>query len=256
MSFFENWKAFLVAAEKQRLSTASQAAFYWIIAKFNAANWAEEIDLSDRELMRLTQIRSTKTITDAKSRLKLSGLIDFRTSKHYGTTYKLVQLATAPWCETQSDTQSNTQGKAQGETQGSTQPSVSYTHVGAEDTKTARRERLQDSGGGVAGAHAGGSDGGDGTKKPSEEVKNVFVGFFHLMDWNDECVLSDLEKKYGKEMLIEAITTAFTNKHARDKNLLAYIKGILTNKKGAKKNGANSKDANTDNDAKKYYDLC
>lgn len=113
MGFFENWKEFCNLAERQKLSTACQASFYWIIKKFNDANWAEEIELTDRELMRLTQIRSGKTITDVKSRLKLSGIIDFRTSKYYGTTYKLVQLASTSWNNAQTTAQANVQNKAQ-----------------------------------------------------------------------------------------------------------------------------------------------
>lgn len=113
MGFFENWKEFCNLAERQKLSTACQASFYWIIKKFNDANWAEEIELTDRELMRLTQIRSGKTITDVKSRLKLSGIIDFRTSKYYGTTYKLVQLASTSWDNAQTTAQANAQNKAQ-----------------------------------------------------------------------------------------------------------------------------------------------
>ena len=97
MSFFDNWKVIQDYAEKQQLSTASQAAFYAILGEFAKADWAEEIELTDRGLMRLTQIRSTKTIADVKSRLKLSGLIDFKNNKYFGTTYKLVQLAETAW---------------------------------------------------------------------------------------------------------------------------------------------------------------
>ena len=97
MSFFDNWKIFRDCAEKQHLSTASQATFYAILGEFAKADWSEKIELTDNELMRLTQIRSRQTIADAKSRLKLSGLIDFKTNKHYGTTYKLVQLADTAW---------------------------------------------------------------------------------------------------------------------------------------------------------------
>lgn len=221
MSFFENWKAFLVAAERQKLSTASQAAFYWIIAKFNEANWVEEIELSDRELMRLTQIRSTKTITDVKSRLKLSGLIDFRTSKYYGTTYKLVQLASSSWSraqsETQSETQTKTQGKAQTETQGSAPKSVSYTHV-REDLKTLRQEDTTTTRT-TARAHAR-ADGGESENaaqnikvaqiaKVSDNVRHCWMqaNFMNPTELDEEG-LAALEKEFGSEKVFLAIRKA------------------------------------------------
>lgn len=251
MSFFDNWKEFLIRAERQHLSTASQAAFYWIIAKFNAAHWAEEIELSDRELMRLTQIRSTKTITDVKSRLKLSGLIDFRTSKYYGTTYKLVQLASTSWNDTQNDAQGNTQENAHRKTRGSA-PLIKSTHnisnqedIRQEDTKT----RVRDTGEGVS-------------KGLSEEIKSLFIGFYGSMDWNDEYTLARYEKQYGVEKVKSAIETAIALKHGRDRLLLPYIGGILTNSKGGKNNGnGDSKPSSTDSEddrfayRKQYADL-
>lgn len=223
MSFFDNWKEFLIRAERQKLSTASQAAFYWIIAKFNAAHWAEEIELSDRELMRLTQIRSTKTITDVKSRLKLSGLIDFRTSKYYGTTYKLVQLASTSWDDTQTNTQGIIQGKARTETQGSAGRLVSYTRDAGEDVKTLR---LQDTLTTTTTARAHAREGGEGTGEtanPTPEIKVeqkpvAKVSHSVLNRWIqatytqptelDEEGLAALEKEFGSEKVFFAIGKA------------------------------------------------
>ena len=111
MGFFENWKVFRTRAEQQKLSPACQAVFYAIIGKFNDAKWARDVDCKDSELQRLTNIRSSKTIADAKSRLKLEGLIDFKTNCYYGTTYTLVQLAPVSWSDDRTEQDGNLLGK-------------------------------------------------------------------------------------------------------------------------------------------------
>lgn len=259
MSFFDNWKEFLIRAERQKLSTASQAAFYWIIAKFNAAHWAEEIELSDRELMRLTQIRSTKTITDVKSRLKLSGLIDFRTSKHYGTTYKLVQLAMSSWSDTQGNTQSTTQGNTQTETQSKAGRLVSYTHARAKDVKT---ERLQDTLTTTTTARAHAREGGEGTgetansapevkveQKPIAKVSHSVRHRWIQATWHnptelDEEGLAALEKEFGSEKVFFAIGKA--NQYKKQPTInLRNVEVVLRggdkpqNRKGEVRNGGN-----------------
>ena len=118
MGFFENWKVFRTRAEQQKLSPACQAVFYAIIGKFNDAKWARDVDCKDSELQRLTNIRSSKTIADAKSRLKLEGLIDFKTNCYYGTTYTLVQLASVSWSDGGHDEEGNLLSKVLGKEHG------------------------------------------------------------------------------------------------------------------------------------------
>ncbi len=221
MSFFDNWKEFLIRAERQKLSTASQAAFYWIVAKFNAAHWADEIELSDNELMRLTRIRSTKTIADAKSRLKLAGLIDFKTSKYYGTTYKLVQLASTSWNDPQDTIQSTNQDTIQGKVQSEVAGAVSYTHA-REDVKTKTEDFMTT----TTTTRARASEGTDGVResvettpeieveqKPTAKVSHSVRHRWIQATWHnptelDEEGLAALEKEFGSEKVFFAIGTA------------------------------------------------
>lgn len=225
MSFFDNWKEFCRLAERQKLSTACQAAFYWIIAKFNEADWAEEIELTDRELQRLTQIRSSKTITDVKSRLKLSGLIDFRTSKYYGTTYRLVQLASTSWSNAQGSAQSGAHSKAQS----SALPFINYTH----NTKE-KDERRKDGGTRVRETAAD-----DSEKFCSSSLKNAWIMHSGMNPNDGICMkLGALEQTYGTERVKAAIEEANARNQAGTINfnfvqsvLMRMINGNIT--KGA-----------------------
>ena len=242
MGFFENWKVFKDCAEKQHLSTACQAAFYAIIGKFNDANWAEEIELTDSELMRLTQIRSSKTIADVKSRLKLSGLIDFRTSKHYGTTYKLVQLASAAWSEQQSKGHSKVQNKQQGKVQTEV-PFINYTQNTEEkDVKTLRREENYTNSNSNAGAR-------EAKSQISDELSRCWIenvgenprGGVYVKLWESE-------QKYGTQKVVDAINKAAIH-NTEPRLSFAYVLKIIENtltKEGDKNGESNRPSASKD----------
>lgn len=250
MGFFENEKEFRNRAVRQKLSTACQAAFYAIIGKFNDANWAEEIELTDSELMRLTQIRSTKTIADVKSRLKLSGIIDFRTSKHYGTTYKLVQLASTAWSEQQGKVHSKVQPKQQGKVQ-TEAPLIKYTlnstvqeDVKTEDGGTHARERT-----------APATD--DSEKYCSSVIKNAWITNSGMNPNDGICMkLGMLEQNFGTEKVKVAIEEANARNQSGTINfnfvqsvLMRMINGTLT--KGEMPSG---KITRNDRKSEKDYD--
>ena len=234
MSFFDNWKEYLNRAKREKHSTACQAAFYWIIAKFNEAHWADEITLTDSELMSLTQIRSTKTIADVKSRLKLSGVIDFRTSKYYGTTYKLVQLASTSWSETQTESQSKVQGKGQSKAP----PFINYTlNTKQEDLKTVEDEEDR--------VHAS-DNGGDYEIPCSRKIRVEWINATGVnpsdrVSWD----LGEMEQRHGTEKLTEAIRKAVrADSNGGNGINIEFVQSKLNQlvygKKGEQKNGSSS----------------
>ena len=236
MSFFDNWKEYLIRAERERHSTACQAAYYWIIAKFNEAHWAEEINLTDSELMRLSQIRSSKTIADVKSRLKLSGLIDFRTSKYYGTTYKLVQLASTSWSDNQgkvqgkeqSKEQSKVQSKVQGKVQGKV-PLIKFTPkiTKEEDVKT---EDTDSAGACVC-------EYGD----LNSEIVETWQANGDDLLWDMAYSLKAFEEKYGASAVTKGIIASRKSLKGRNPTI-PYLRGTLERLKeeGARNEGRQS----------------
>lgn len=255
------------------LSGNEQLVLFHLFDAFNRAHWTESLKLSDETLrLRLNQYDSTgkpitiETVRRAKQKLKSKGLIDFTSGKGSRVSeYKLTKLYddcdNLP-CGHPASSPVDTPASSPVDTSDDT-GLVSYTPARAEDTKTQTERREDTVGGGVARAtHAGGSDGNGEGEKPAGGVKNIFVALFQNPDWNDEYVLSELEKTYGEEMVVEAIRTAFVNKHAKDKNLLAYIRGILNNKKatGGMRNGSITVKATDSEDdrfayRKQYADL-
>lgn len=197
MSFFENWKNFRIRADKENLSPACKVIFYELLGQFNDAFWAEEISLKDSELMRLTQIRSRQTIADAKSRLKLSGLIDFTTSKYSGTTYKLVQLASTSWSEQTGQQTGHQTGQQTGQQTGHRKPDT-YIHV-REDIKTLRQEDIIASAVADAGASAREST-------LNQEIINLWRGDVGELGGHVYNVLFALQQRYDVEKVKYAIS--------------------------------------------------
>ena len=226
MSFFENWKEFRIRAEKQNLSPACKVIYYELLGKFNDAFWTDEISLTDNELMRLTRIRSRQTIIDAKSRLKLSGLIDFTTSKYSGTTYKLVQLASTSWSE-QTGHQA---GHQTGHQTGQREPD-SYTHV-REDIKTLRQEDTSSPPSARARADVINGKTPPDTREDAEVSDGVRHCWIQATYTNptelDEIGLAALEKEFGSTKVYYAIIEANRRKD-RDRINLAFVEHILRN---------------------------
>ena len=230
MSFFENWKAFRIRADKENLTPACKVVFYELLGQFNDAFWAEEITLKDSELMRLTQIRSRQTIADAKSRLKLLGLIDFKASKYYGTTYKLVPLVSSSWSEQT--------GQQTGQQAGQPERD-SYTHV-REDVKTGRQEDK-------AGATA------DAGATLSAEIVNLWRGDIgELGGWVYQKLL-ELQQRFGVEKLKYAITEGIEI-HGATLGV-RYVQRVLENpQERPQKKGARKVDSDDRFDYRSRYD--
>lgn len=86
------------AFAEKTLSGHDQLICLHIFNKFNRARWPETVRISDRELQELCRLYDStgkpvtvKTIRNAKSRLKLKGLIDFKAgSGDNPTEYHLI----------------------------------------------------------------------------------------------------------------------------------------------------------------------
>lgn len=235
MGFFENWQEFSKLAKQQRLSTAAQITFYKLLEKFNESYWADEIVCTDRELMTLTGIRSQKTIMDAKSRLKLSNLIDFRTSKYYGTTYRLVPLVSSSWSDGvgKMTAQPMAQGSAQGTAQ-STQPKAYSNTPARKDVKTERQEDIKqqqqtrtrarecegEKNSGEEGVLSSRQNATDSTEPISDEVRDAWRRYAGEEPNAGACYeLFLLERQYGAEKVAEAIRQAWIYKRYGEINL-------------------------------------
>lgn len=106
------------AFAEQTLCGHDQLIMLHIFNKFNRSHWAETVRISDRELQELCRLYDSTgkqitidTIRNAKSRLKLKGLIDFKAGKGKSSTeYRIVNPSDTPSHspqETPSDTPSH-----------------------------------------------------------------------------------------------------------------------------------------------------
>lgn len=92
MSFFDYWRALHSILEERTLPATTQLVGYKILAVFNEARFPAEMTLADRQLQNLCQIKSLKSIHDAKALLKQAGFIDFENRKNKPTVYRLHQV--------------------------------------------------------------------------------------------------------------------------------------------------------------------
>lgn len=89
VQFFEGWRTLTARLEMGDLTALTQLVGYKLYAMFDEARFPENLPISDRELMRRTGIKSTRTIFEARRRLKNAGLIDFKVQKGKETVYRL-----------------------------------------------------------------------------------------------------------------------------------------------------------------------
>ncbi|MBQ3444986.1 MAG: hypothetical protein IJG33_17270 [Selenomonadaceae bacterium] len=89
MTFFEGWFALNSCFDKCDIPASTQLVGYKLFAIFNERKFPESLTISDRELMSRTNIKSGRTIVEARRQLKNAGLIDFKAAKARATCYKL-----------------------------------------------------------------------------------------------------------------------------------------------------------------------
>ena len=202
----------------------------------NDAKWARDVDCKDSELQRLTNIRSSKTIADAKSRLKLEGLIDFKTNCYYGTTYTLVQLASVSWSDGGHDEEGKVHGKEHGKVLSKVHGKVhgkvlGKVPLGKSPSLTMSKEEKKKEDGEDR-AHA--REPAAAAEIPAEVLtawrdligEPNFYGWRTLTEWN---------VKFGAEKIVAALyKAAESNKEPRIS--IAFVRAIL---EGGKQNDGN-----------------
>ena len=82
-------RAFHAYSKKHELTANTRSLYYALLGEFNAGFWSQELCFSDRTMQTLAGVKSLHGIHDAKSALKMMGLIDFRPGKNRKTIYKL-----------------------------------------------------------------------------------------------------------------------------------------------------------------------
>lgn len=89
MEFFDGWHVLNASLNESDLTAPTQLVMYKLFYMFDARRFPENLLVSDRELMDVTNIKSTRSIVEARRRLKNVGLIDFTTCAGKPTTYRL-----------------------------------------------------------------------------------------------------------------------------------------------------------------------
>ena len=94
MEFFDGWKTLNARFDEGDLTALTQLVGYKLFVIFDEQRFPESLPISDRELMSRTGIQSTRTIVEARRRLKNAGLIDFETRHGKITRYRLIAKET------------------------------------------------------------------------------------------------------------------------------------------------------------------
>lgn len=89
MNFFDGWFALNSRFDEGDLTAQTQLVGYKLFAIFNERKFPDSLLLTDRELQSRTNIKSGRTIVEARRSLKNAGLIDFETVKNKPTRYRL-----------------------------------------------------------------------------------------------------------------------------------------------------------------------
>ena len=129
MNFFDGWFALNSRFDEGDLTAQTQLVGYKLFAIFNERKFPDSLLLTDRELQSRTNIKSGRTIVEARRSLKNAGLIDFETVKNKPTRYRLTIEPSKHQVSTE---------EAQSKHEVSTKEAsglVPYTHV-REDVKT------------------------------------------------------------------------------------------------------------------------
>lgn len=88
MKFFEGWRELNRRLNASNLTAPTQLVMYKLFYMFDEQRFPESLLVSDRELMSVANIKSTKTIVEARRQLKNLGLIDFETAHGKPTRYR------------------------------------------------------------------------------------------------------------------------------------------------------------------------
>lgn len=88
MEFFESWKALNKRFKEGKLTALTQLVGYKLFAVANELRFPENFLLTDRELQSLTNIKSGRTIVEARRQLKNAGILDFDAKKARPVRYR------------------------------------------------------------------------------------------------------------------------------------------------------------------------
>lgn len=88
MTFFDGWRALNTCLDAGDLTAPTQLVAYKLFAIFNERRFPESLPVSDRELLSRTNLKSTKTIFEARRQLKNAGIFDFTAEAGKTTRYK------------------------------------------------------------------------------------------------------------------------------------------------------------------------
>lgn len=87
MTFFDGWRALNTCLDAGDLTAPTQLVAYKLFAIFNERRFPESLLVSDRELLSRTNLKSTKTIFEARRQLKNAGIFDFTAAPGKTTRY-------------------------------------------------------------------------------------------------------------------------------------------------------------------------
>lgn len=87
MTFFDGWRALNTCLDASDLTAPTQLVAYKLFAIFNERRFPESLLVSDRELLSRTNLKSTKTIFEARRQLKNAGIFDFTAEPGKTTRY-------------------------------------------------------------------------------------------------------------------------------------------------------------------------
>lgn len=243
--FFEYWKHFHAVSESHNLSSFARLIYYRLLEEFNKKHWElTEIQLTDRDVQRMTNIRSLKSIVDAKSELNRVNLMRITNRKNKPTIYELLS-------PTNRNKHEISTKQARNKHEIST-AFIKYTlNTGKEEDK-----RREDGGTRTRETAATDSD-----KYCSAALKNAWIMHSGMNPNDGICMkLGALEQTYGTERVKAAIEEANARNQAGTINfnfvqsvLMRMINGSLT--KGVNSYGERKSHHNADEHKSPYDDL-
>lgn len=171
-TLIDYFRGFHDLKQRHNLSASAQAVYFSILGEFNVARFPEQLSISDRELKRLSGVKSVATAHDAKRILKNVGLIEFAARQGGITCYTLS-------ANHLSKNQTNRTVTEQLPNSCRTVGGSSYIHV-REDVKTLRLKEEE----------ARGSYGSDGLTAEETAALDALVD-----EWQDSPVFCKLDVK-------------------------------------------------------------
>lgn len=256
--FFEYWKHFHAVSESHNLSSFARLIYYRLLEEFNKKHWElTEIQLTDRDVQRMTNIRSLKSIVDAKSELNRVNLMRITNRKNKPTIYELLS-------PTNRNKHEISTKQARNKHEIST-AFIKYTQNKVQEDKEEEKE---------ARAHARATD-EDSTPKSqlNPRIALEYAEVFNLGQKPSGGLafrLIDLQNKYGVQKMLDAIQKARFSKKPKvileGEEKLPVIEGLSPNylvsiledkktTKGASNYGERKSHHNADEHKSPYDDL-